>query len=70
MPGIAATVELDERLAGGEVLLHFGAVDYWCQVFVNGQTGRPARRRLYPLHLAGSRQYVQPGANEIAVRVY
>src|SRR4051794_39993753 len=31
------SVDLDEAWLGGELLLHFGAVDYWCQVFVNGQ---------------------------------
>src|SRR5690242_5297245 len=31
------TVALDGAWLAGEVLLHFGAVDYWCQVFVNGR---------------------------------
>src|SRR5436190_16480282 len=30
-------IDLDESWLLGELLLHFGAVDYWCQVFVNGQ---------------------------------
>src|SRR5215831_18470106 len=31
------TVELDTSWLRGELLLRFGAVDYWCEVFVNGQ---------------------------------
>ena len=31
------SVTLDESWLAGEVLLQFGAVDYWCQVYVNGQ---------------------------------
>jgi beta-galactosidase/beta-glucuronidase len=28
--------DLPEDWLAGELLLHFGAVDYWCRVFVNG----------------------------------
>ncbi len=28
---------VDPSWLEGELLLHFGAVDYWCQVFINGQ---------------------------------
>ena len=30
-------IDVDVAWLGGELLLHFGAVDYWCQVFVNGE---------------------------------
>src|SRR3954463_3122390 len=30
------TVEVPEEWLGGDLLLRFGAVDYWCRVFVNG----------------------------------
>src|SRR6476660_6414394 len=30
--------DVEEEWLGGELLLHFGAVDYWCEVFVNGQS--------------------------------
>src|SRR5258708_38618725 len=29
-------VDLDQQWLNGELLLKFGAGDYWCQVFVNG----------------------------------
>src|SRR5689334_11806453 len=29
-------IELDDDWLGGQLLLRFGAVDYWCQVYVNG----------------------------------
>jgi hypothetical protein len=63
------TVELDDDWLGGELLLCFGAVDYWCQVFVNGQLAGEHEGGYTPITLA-IRQWARPGANEIAVRVY
>lgn len=62
-------VALTEDWLSGELLLKFGAVDYWCQVFVNG--------RLVGEHEGGYtpftfpiRAFVSAGDNQIAVRVY
>ena len=51
MPGTSgnSTCLLDGL--SGEVLLRFGAVDYWCQVFVNEYPGWRARRRLHALRV-------------------
>ena len=35
----------------GRVLLHFGAVDYECEVWVNGKAARRSHRRLSALYL-------------------
>lgn len=62
-------VELDASWLSGEVLLTFGSVDYWCEVFVNGQLvgqhegGYTAFR--FPI-----RPFLKAGKNQIAVRVY
>ncbi len=61
--------ELDPEWLAGEVLLHFGAVDYWCQVFVNGQLAGEHEGGYTPFDLP-IRRYLRPGPNEIAVRVY
>ncbi len=62
-------VTLDETWLAGELLLKFGAVDYWCQVFVNGQLAGEHEGGYTPFTLP-VRAYVQPGVNQIAVRVY
>lgn len=53
----------------GELLLHFGAVDYWCQVYINGQLAGEHEGGYTPFTLS-IRQYVHTGDNELAVRVY
>lgn len=62
-------VDLDENWLGGEVLLTFGAVDYWCEVYVNGQRVGEHEggytRFTFPI-----RQYLQAGVNQITVRAY
>ena len=58
--------ELPADWLAGEVLLHFGAVDYWCQVFVNGQLAGDARGRLYPVHPAHPRLDPARAQTEIA----
>jgi len=35
---------------GRRLLLHFGAVDWHCEAFVNGKSVGNAHRRLRPLH--------------------
>lgn len=61
--------ELDESWLAGELLLHFGAVDYWCQVFVNGQLAGQHEGGYTPFTLP-IRHLAHHGRNEIAVRVY
>jgi hypothetical protein len=62
-------VDLHEDWLAGELLLHFGAVDYWCQVFVNGQLVGEHEGGYMPITLP-VRSAMQTGQNEIAVRVY
>lgn len=63
------SVELTEKELSGEVLLRFGAVDYWCQVFVNGRMAgeHEGGHSSFTIPISG---YLRPGANELAVRVY
>lgn len=63
------TFDLAESWLQGEVLLHFGAVDYWCQVYVNGQLAGEHEGGYTPITLP-IRAYVQAGHNTVAVRVY
>lgn len=63
------SVELDPSWLGGELLLSFGAVDYWCQVFVNGALAGEHEGGYTPFTLAVS-GLMRPGTNELAVRVY
>ena len=63
------TFELDDAWLAGELLLHFGAVDYWCQVFVNGQLVAEHEGGYMPID-AAIRAYARAGQNELAVRVY
>ncbi|MFN8484536.1 MAG: glycoside hydrolase family 2 TIM barrel-domain containing protein [Anaerolineae bacterium] len=62
-------VDVDADWLAGELLLRFGAVDYWCQVFVNGQLVGEHEGGYTPFTIPIAR-HVQPGRNEIAVRVY
>ncbi|MBX3083443.1 MAG: hypothetical protein KF716_17550 [Anaerolineae bacterium] len=62
-------LDLDAVWLEGDLLLTFGAVDYWCEVYVNG--------RLVGQHEGGYtpftfriKPFVQIGSNHIAVRVY
>jgi hypothetical protein len=67
------TVDIDEKwlalLRSGELLLTFGAVDYWCQVFVNGELAGQHEGGYTPFTLR-IRSLAHAGSNEIAVRVY
>ena len=62
-------VDLPAEWLAGEVLLRFGAVDYWCQVFVNGRLAGEHEGGYTPITLP-IRAFARVGANEIAVRVY
>jgi hypothetical protein len=63
------SLDLDAGWLGGELLLHFGAVDYWCQVFVNGKLAGEHEGGYTPVELP-IRRLAHEGENEIAVRVY
>ena len=62
-------VDLPDDWLAGELLLHFGAVDYWCRVFVNGQLVGQHEGGYTPFTFP-IRRVVQPGRTEIAVQVY
>ena len=66
---VSRDFDLAESWLVGELLLHFGAVDYWCQVFVNGQLVGEHEGGYTPFTFP-IRRYVQPGRNQIAVHVY
>ncbi len=53
----------------GELLLTLGAVDYWCQVFINGELAGEHEGGYTPITLAIG-HLARAGLNEIAVRVY
>lgn len=53
----------------GDVLLDFGAVDYWCQVYVNGECVAEHEGGYMPFR-ASIRHVVTVGENTLAVRVY
>src|SRR5215218_5098396 len=61
------TISLDDSWLGGELLLRFGAVDYWCQVFVNGRLAGEHEGGYTPFTLP-IRAFAQPGQNELVVR--
>lgn len=61
--------DLDDSWLGGELLLHLGAVDYWCEVFVNGQYVGGHEGGYTPFRFE-IRQFVQSGSNTLNVRVY
>src|SRR5215475_7650427 len=63
------SVDLGNAWLGGEILLQFGAVDYWCQIFVNGQLVGEHEGGYTPITLP-IRRYARAGENEIVVRVY
>jgi hypothetical protein len=63
------SVDLDESWLAGEVLLQFGAVDYWCQVYINGQLASEHEGGYTPFSVP-IRQYLHAGSNEITVKVY
>jgi hypothetical protein len=56
-------------LAGGDLRLRFGAVDYWCEVFLNGRRLGGHEGGYTPFEL-GLRDAVREGRNELAVRVF
>ena len=63
------TFQLDETWLAGEVLLQFGAVDYWCQVFLNGRLAGEHEGGYTPFTIP-IRSLAQAGQNDLVVRVY
>ncbi len=63
------SIDIDPGWLEGEILLHFGAVDYWCQVFVNGQLVGQHEGGYTPFTFSIA-SLVRSGGNEIAVRVF
>lgn len=61
--------EMDETWLNGDVLIHFGAVDYWCEVFING-TRVIEHEGGYTPFTVPIRAFLQPGRNQLVVRVY
>ncbi len=60
---------LPERMAGKTILLHFGAVDWKCRVFINGAAvGEHVGG--YCAFTFDITPYLQPGENELVVGVY
>lgn len=63
------TVELDAALLAGAIFLDFGAVDYWCQVFVNGMRVGEHEGGYTPFSIDATAA-LHTGENTLAVRVY
>jgi len=63
------TFDMEEAWLTGEILLHFGAVDYWCEVYVNDVLVGQHEGGYTPFSLP-IRRAVQSGENVLAVRVY
>jgi hypothetical protein len=63
------TVRLDEAWLQGSLLLTFGAVDYWCQLFINRQPVGEHEGGYTPF-TCDIAPYARPGENELALRVY
>lgn len=60
---------LDETWLAGELLLDFGAVDYWCEVSLNGACVGEHEGGFTPFRLQIG-AHARPGENTLTVRVY
>jgi beta-galactosidase/beta-glucuronidase len=63
------TFEVDGDLDGGDLRLRFGAVDYWCAVFLNGTPLVEHEGGYTPFEI-GLRDALVDGRNELTVRVF
>ncbi|HEV8280581.1 MAG TPA: glycoside hydrolase family 2 TIM barrel-domain containing protein [Candidatus Limnocylindrales bacterium] len=61
--------EVEGGLQGGDLRLRFGAVDYWCEVFLNGRRLGDHEGGYTPFEF-GLRDLLRDGSNELAVRVF
>lgn len=62
-------VEIDAASLEGQILIEFGAVDYWCQVFVN-DTLVGEHEGGYTRFSVDATAALRSGSNTVAVRVY
>lgn len=63
------TFELSEEWLSDDLLLDFGAVDYWCQVYINRHKVGEHEGGYTPFRLP-IREFVHSGENILRVRVY
>src|SRR5437868_6347589 len=62
-------LDIDADQLGGELLLRFGAVDYWCRVFINGERAGEHEGGYTPFTImAGA--FLHEGRNELVIQVY
>lgn len=64
------TFTIPSMWAGQTILLHFGAVDYECEVFINGQSVGTHKGGYDPFSFDITRFLTEAGPQEITVRVY
>ncbi|NJR12709.1 hypothetical protein HC776_02250 [bacterium] len=62
-------IDIAPEVLTGEVLLTFGAVDYWCEVFINGVKAGEHEGGYTPFTLPIA-AWLHAGSNTIAVRVF
>ncbi|HEX2619688.1 MAG TPA: glycoside hydrolase family 2 TIM barrel-domain containing protein, partial [Phototrophicaceae bacterium] len=62
--------ELDAAWLSGEILLNFGAVDYWCEVFVNGIKAGEHEGGYTPFSFPIRDLLHEGGSNRLTVRVF
>jgi hypothetical protein len=61
--------DIPHEWLGGDLRLRFGAVDYWCEVYVNGECVGEHEGGYTPFEFS-IRQFAQAGQNDLVVRVY
>ncbi len=61
--------DLTDAWLDGEILLHFGAVDYWCRVYINGEKVGEHEGGYTPFSFP-LRSKVRAGENTLTVLVY
>ena len=61
------TITIPEEMRGRRILLHFGAVDFETEVYVNGECAGTHRGGYTPFHLDITR-FLQDGENDLRIR--
>ena len=61
------TIIIPEEMRGRRILLHFGAVDFEAEVYVNGECAGTHRGGYTPFHLDITR-FLQDGENDLRIR--
>lgn len=64
------TIELDKSVSKDQVLLHFGAVDWQCDVYVNGNKVGSHEGGFDPFYFDITKQLKKGKKQEIAIRVW